>query len=480
MRKNILLVTGMMTILLFLISSFTPGIVVAFQNNNDTQSVHIIKVGIYVGNGDEKHYERVLKYQWTINNTKYRFETTRINRDDVLGMGDHPLTTQNFDVLMIGASARSYLFHGQSEEWRKNIQEFVGNGGGYYGVCGGANAASQGFKKPSSLFHKAVNRGVLRIANVYINDDLLGEWQYLLKFGFSGFFKNHNPNLTVGFVDVNTTVNKNVNNKIFLGYPLSYRHIAYAGGPGMYNTGINNPKYGPVIPLLVYNEELMFSKPIHYYIPTVHGWKIFRNVTTNLSGTYAGIATTYNNSGRVVLYGPHPEIYVVVNGSIVEEKGIGYMSLVLGRYYIYDYYGYATNYSNYWIMRRSIAWVAKVPDDELTPMDENSISLMKPNNAGKIYYKSKQIMQVLFRKKPLITGGIQLTAYVPCPKNIEYVNFYVDNNLKGTVYQSNDNPYVYAINLSKKMFGLHKIKVVAHSYQGSDTWDETEAWFFNL
>jgi len=48
MRKNILLVTGMMTTLLFLISSFTPGIVVAFQNNNDTQSVHIIKVGIYV------------------------------------------------------------------------------------------------------------------------------------------------------------------------------------------------------------------------------------------------------------------------------------------------------------------------------------------------------------------------------------------------------------------------------------------------
>ncbi len=479
MRKNIFFFVGILVTFLFLILSIVPCVAIGFQNIN-TFDITTIKVAIYVGNGDERHYEKVLRYQWRVNDTTYRFETTRINRNDVLGCGDHPLTNQNFDVLMIGASARSYLINGQNEKWKRNIRDFVGNGGGYYGVCGGANAASQGFEKPENPFHKAVNSGALRIANVYINDDILGEWQYLLKFGFSGFFKNHNTNLTIGFVDVNTTVNKNVNNRIFSCYPSDYRHMAYAGGPGMYNANVNDSKYGPVIPLLIYNEELMFSKPIHYYIPTIHGWKIFRNVTTNLSGTFAGIATVYNNSGRVVLYGPHPEIYVVVNGSIVEEKGIGYLSPLLGRYYIYDYYGYDTNYTNYWVMRRSIAWAAKIPDEDLPPMDENSVSLIKPRKSRCVYYNDKQILRLFFGKKTVILGDINLTAYVPYPKDVEYVSFYVDDYLEDTVYKSYVNPSVYTTTLNKKLFGLHTVKVVAHSVQGSETWDEIEAWFFNL
>jgi len=336
--------------------------------NNPTDT-YIIKVAIYVGNGDEGRYARALNYSWISGDTTYKFESTIIDGKDVLGQGENDLTTDNFDVLMIGASARSYLVHGQSEKWKENVRDFVASGGGYYGVCGGANAASRGFENPKNLFHKLVNRGVLGIANVYINDYLIGEWQYLFKFSYSGFFNNHNSDKSIGFVDVNTTVSKSNNNKIFSEYDREYRHIAYAGGPGMYNTTIEDSKYGPIVPLLTYNEELMDSKPLHYYVRTLRGWKIFRNVTTTLYDTFAGIATTYED-GRVVTYGPHPELRFVVNGSIVETRGFGYLSFVLGRYFGYSYLGDRPEYTNYWLMLRSIAWAAKIPNENLPPTDD--------------------------------------------------------------------------------------------------------------
>lgn len=308
-------------------------------------------------------------YNWTIDNHTYRFEMTIINAEDILGTGNYTLSTDSFDLFVIGASASSYLVEGVNNVWKSCVQQFVADGGGYIGICGGANAASMGFEKPTNLFQNRVNKGVLELANVYINDNLLEEWQYMLKYGFDAYGWD---NLTFfpSYVSVNTTVAHHPDDMIFNQYGGRHRQISYAGGPGMYEGDVVDDVHGLVIPLLQYNEELMETKPIHYWIPLFGRWKPLTTVKTDIKGTFAGIATTYNNSGRVVLYGPHPEDRVAVNGSILEYLGSSIVNSVLQfQSYVFNYFGQSLPRDyNWWIARRSAAWVTHVPDEHLPPI----------------------------------------------------------------------------------------------------------------
>ena len=328
----------------------------------------IVTVALYDTWGRNNRYIReILNYSWAANNITYNFQVTTIDTDVISGIANITFSNENFDVFIIGASADSYLIDGLDPTWKHNVQQFVENGGGYLGICGGANAASLGFENPQNWFHNRVNRGVLGLANIYINDNFLNEWQYLLKFGFGNSDFDYGPNITPSYISINTSVERNSDNIIFKEYYDNYRYITYGGGPGMYQGDKNNPKLGAIIPLLTYNEEPMITKPIHYWIPTLNGWKILKNVTTNLYGTYAGIATTYNNNGRVVLYGPHPEDRVVVNGTIHEYLGNGMLNFVFPfETYVFNYFGTSLKQSyNWWIIRRSVAWAAKIPDEQL-------------------------------------------------------------------------------------------------------------------
>ncbi|MFO8133282.1 MAG: hypothetical protein R6U10_05050 [Thermoplasmatota archaeon] len=331
----------------------------------------LIDVALYDTWGRNNRYiEDILEYNWTAGNHTYRFRVTTINADAVSGLANTTLTTENFDVFIIGASADSYLVDGLDPTWKHNVQQFVANGGGYLGICGGANAASLGFEQPRNWFQRRVNRGALGLAGVYINDYFLGEWQYLLKYGFGRPDVDYGPNVTSSYISVNTSVHKTPDNAIFRGYNGSYRAISYAGGPGMYPAGSEDPKHGSLIPLLTYNEEPMYTKPIHYWRPTVFGWKILGNVTTDLYGTYAGVATTYNGDGRVVLYGPHPEDRVVVNGTIYEYRGTGMLTFFFPfETYVFNYAGISLGETyNWWIVRRSAAWAANIPVENLPPV----------------------------------------------------------------------------------------------------------------
>ena len=96
----------------------------------------------------------------------------------------------------------------------------------------------------------------------------------------------------------------------------SYRSTRYGGGPGMYFAGSNDGKCGEVVPLAVYAEEPMEVAPIHHW-KWDRGWKIASNITTDIKGQYAAIATTYGE-GRVILFGPHPEKKTFFGGHIEE------------------------------------------------------------------------------------------------------------------------------------------------------------------
>lgn len=343
------------------------------ENLQRETDVTIISVALYECWGiNNRHIMELLNYTWTRENQLYQFKVTVIDNLDVKGEGNITLTRDNFDVFIIGASANSYLIDGLNSTWRSNVQDFVASGGGYLGICGGANAGSLGFENPKNIFHRWVNHGVLRLADVHINDNFLGEWQYLIKFGFDAFWDDdYDDNITPYYASINTTVEKNQMNRIFSGYDNNFRDITYAGGPGMYVAHGSDERLGTIIPLLRYNEEPMESKPLHYWIPTPTGWKAVRRVTTNLENTFAGVATFYNSSGRVVLYGPHPEDRVVVNGYVREYLGRSMINFVFPfETYVFNYYGIQLERSyNWWIIRRSVAWAAQIPDLHLPPIE---------------------------------------------------------------------------------------------------------------
>jgi glutamine amidotransferase-like uncharacterized protein len=351
-----------------IIVSVLPVPVLSEQSHSNER---VIRVALYDCWGINNRYlQSILDYTWT-NDKSYRFDVTVIDRDDVIGTGDQPLKKDRFDALIIGASAESYLVDGLNATWREKIRRFIADGGGYLGICGGANAASLGFEHPRNLFQRRVNQGVLGIADVYIRDSFLGEWQYLLKFGFDAYGWDHDGVSTPSYISVNTSVAKHPENVIFSGYEKTFRYITYAGGPGMYSANASDDLLGIVTPLLTYAEEPMNTKPIHYWMPGVGGWKIAANVTTDILDTFAAIATIFNQSGRVVLYGPHPENRVVVDGYIHEYRGHSMASFFLPiETFVFNYFGTPLDDTyNWWIVRRSVAWAAQIPDTDLPPIE---------------------------------------------------------------------------------------------------------------
>lgn len=333
--------------------------------NQATETV--VRVALYDCGWNNRHFYHIFNYSWVSGNHTYRFQMTVVDADDVRGDGDVVFSPHRFDVLLIGASASAYLVDGVDDAWCTSVQQFIAAGGGYVGICGGANTASMGFEDPRSLFQRRVNQGVLRIADVYINDDVVGEWQYLLKFGFDAFSRDYDNDSYPYYVSVETAVADS--HPIFAGYDEDTRYITYAGGPGMYPAGQGNSLHGEVSTLLRYNEEPMKTKPLHYWRPTLEGWTIWKNVTTDIKGMAAAVATTYGE-GNVVLYGPHPEHRVVVNGSVEEYLGHGIPNFAgpVERY-VFNYFGQRLSEDyNWWIVRRSTAWAGGVPQEHLPPL----------------------------------------------------------------------------------------------------------------
>ncbi len=462
--------------------------------------VKVIRVALYVGDGDELWVKDIFNYQWTMNGQIFMFQPTIIYAEDVLGFGPNPLTREHFDVLVIGASARSYLLHGISKIWKENIREFVSDGGGYVGLCAGAILASCGFEHANSPFHTLVNHHTLNIANVHIHDDFFGELQYVLKNGFSIDLWVQMENKTMGYVDINTSIVSDESNKIFCCYDQPYRHLTYAGGPGLLPANQTDTMYGQITPLLIYNEELMYTKPIHFYRPTPDGWTIWKNVSTKLQGTYAAMITTYG-SGRLILYGPHPELLLTINGTIHEylDKAYGlYLPWFLQpSQYIFSYVGDMAPYSNYWIVRRSVAYAAQIDNGFLPPMDETKIVCVRPwSNENMLYVNDHQIFTNLSasllmipknREKehiPLVIGDLTAQAYtMHCDENIT-VDFFIDTQHVRTLDPAWTDHQIkaiaYTIKITQPLFGLHRLTFTATDRNGNHAWDSVSAFFISI
>jgi len=497
--------TNRLVIMLLLVLLFLPYIPSGCgaddaSSDGSTNGMDPIRVAMYVADGDELWVQNIFQYEWSVHGKTYSFTPTIIYYEDVLGYGPHPLTKDNFDVLVIGASARSYTIHGLSETWKQKIRDFVASGGGYIGMCAGSILASCGVEDPTSVFHHLINHNCLSISNVYIDEDYFGELQYVLKNGFN-FEKWTQPdNKTAGYVDVNCSVVNSPVHPILSDFNQKYCVLTYAGGPGMMVADVDDLLISGLSPLLTYNEELMNTKPLHFYRYSSSGWTIWKNVTTDLLGTYAGVCNSYGN-GKVVLFGPHPELIVTVNGTIQEYLDRG-LNLYVPRMfsppqYVFSYIGDMASFTNQWMMRRSAAWSVGVPDEELPPVDDLKITVVRPWTFTKGLYINDNgytenftyffVTTPKIREKDhvsVVIGDLTVVAYTQhCDIDMK-VDFYIDDRFIRSLEPSYTDPQLqgiaYQTMITEPLVGLHEIKFSVEGKQGNKAWDSVTALFLNV
>ena len=426
----------------------------------------VIKIALYpLKTGSDNFLKQTFNYAWCANGKLYRFDVHVLTFEEIRSK-DFYSNLKNYDVFIAGASYLSYLVDGKSDVFKKSIERFLSDGGGFYGVCAGAFLASQGYENPDNWFEKETNKGVLRIANVYLNCDFDGELQYLLK-------EASWLNPRFGQIPIEVKVNKSSPIPIFKPFKKEVFNISYGGGAGLYIADSKDSRLGKIYPLLIYNEELMETKPIHFWKRALIGWKKGETIKTDLKGDYAMIATTFNNSGRIVLISSHPEIPVMLNGTIVEFFGRN--TLGIPRIVYAWYNGTRLNISkNLWIHRRVVAWLAKVPDEDLPPIEEAIALISKPTSKpfygiyinDKKFISSKFLTRILSKLgMSIIVGKITVVVYA---EGIERIEFLLDNEMKFIDYNP---PFEWKI--EEPIRGRHSIKVIAYSNEtGSFVWDE--------
>lgn len=384
-----------------------------------------INVAIYVSSIEQytKEIEEILHYEWEYNGITYHIRSSIVNNIGVL-QGE----LESFDILVIPGSGRPY-FDALNPAWKKAIQIFVEHGGGYLGICGGANLASMGFNNSCSV-NTFLDATTLGIANIYVNDEQSEEWQYLWR-----------SNWSYGGLPLNLSIIEN-NVPIFSGFYGTQRSVRYWGGPGMYDAHAKDERFGSVVPLALYSEEPMEVAPLHYW--TWHDGEAIplKNITTDIKGIYAGVATTFGK-GRIVLFGPHPERNTFFDGHVKEFPVRPRLSPFT--WFIYDWVSEnaSTDSYNWWVIRRSVAWLAECP---IPPANELAAKICEPE--GGIYWNGRKIISC---NTTIITGSFRFSGKII---DGDMYRLYVD----GEVFEQGYGNVELMMNLPQ---GIHRLALSA-------------------
>jgi hypothetical protein len=428
-------------IILILIGNLALGGVIK-ENDKCTVSakesteIHEIRVAIYTDEiedesfygpyGRTRYFVWALDYCWQVGDIIYRFNTTLLPTKNLI-RGE--LKKSNYDVLIYPPDAYDeYVFSRAIKILPKNwmiarqIKNFVKNGGGYYGSCGGAIITGDMLNKPDSFFERVIKRGMLDISciDVYFEGTIPLLCQFAGKspdsvgatpvhLMYSGFNQtDDNLNYHSG-ICLDVPIMKD--NPIFDGYVEETRRVRWIGAP---NYVIPENPDRTIYVLATFPAEDMsenVSTQNHFWRYTggvrglikgalkgilgqgeVHYWDNLglsmsmyclasdwemqdTLLTTNFSNQPFWVAEIYpnENGARIIRCTGHPEHNVWWGGYIEEAEDTKNNNLFEGLYHwkdilpenetIEDEFSY-----NYWTLRRSIAWAAQIPDDDLPPM----------------------------------------------------------------------------------------------------------------
>lgn len=437
-------------IVLFIGASIVPGIsgniekirqfssleTVFKENSDENMSIETkeIRVAIFTDEkeSDEEFYGpygrtryfmwALSDYSWKVGKASYRFVATLLPTKSLL---KRDLTTDKYDVLLYPPdTADENLFStGLSKLPRniireRNIANFIKDGGGYFGTCGGALIAGDMENKPKTFLEKMFKNSCLGISGVNVHWDggipilcqmagfgpeAVGMLAYLL---YSGW---NQTNISINYhTGACLDVPISQDNPIFDDYLEARRKIRWLGAPAFVipehpdreitvlarfpaeeisdneSIRIHYWKYTGGIPGLI-SAIIRGNGEIHWFenlgilmnaFCFAGDWEQDKLVKTNFSNKPFMTAEIYpnENKARIVLCSGHPEHNVWWGGYIKEAEDTDENNIYEAFYRwkdvipeeetIEDEFSY-----NYWINRRSVAWVSKkVPDNDLPPI----------------------------------------------------------------------------------------------------------------
>jgi len=399
-----------------------------------------------LGWGSGKHYFPIIldNYTWKVNNKKFKFNTEYIYDKDIL---NGKLNIDNYDVLLVpggGVGDGEAIVKGfnklkKVKNWKKQIKNFIKDGGGYVGICGGTALMTELITKNNDnknfiekLYDKS-SIGVSSIKSYYKelslpifnlnqnNPEKIGAMSYV--FSFSPGKTDNGNYIHSGGVPIDFEINKN--NPIFSDYPKDKEKIRWWGGPALIvpkssnkyinilakypendiskneSTRILAWKYkggllGLIIGLykalkLLKKEKISLKNLFIYSFFLAGNWEK-TNVPIDLDyGSKASITSEIypnKNKGRIILCTSHPEYMIWNDGRIIESSN-NYNSLALGLHKWINIKNYNETIEEdithtWWIVRRFVAWAAKASDNSLPPIDNKEDN----KNISKIMLKN--------------------------------------------------------------------------------------------
>lgn len=378
---------------------------------------------IFVAHEYTKFIRELTDYQWVAGDRLYTCNVTLVYDTDVL-QGN--INTDNYDVIVVpggtvgdGESFVRCFPTLQNFIWKRNLATFIKNGGGYYSVCGGtALITDLDLDRPLRSFaeyaYEKSSLGVTWVKSHYntiafpifchfggLPPEYIGVAGYVM---YSGWNTSVYAIRRYSGVCLDCPIVRN--NPIFDDYLQETRRIRWVGGPSL--TIPTNPDRD--VSVLAYYPALEMSDNtstrIHVwkYVGRVPGvvngfveslknsgsfgfinslldtyiflgdWEMTDTIIqTDFANQPAMTAEIYPNEhqARILLNALHPEYNTWWGGFIQEAPDTDHNTLwdALHQWVNVTHNNETfENQYNYWINRRCVAWVAKVPDNDLPPV----------------------------------------------------------------------------------------------------------------
>jgi glutamine amidotransferase-like uncharacterized protein len=401
-----------------------------------------------LGWGSGKHFFPIIlhQYTWKSKTASYKILVENIFDADILQ--GRLTTTKFDVLLVPGggvgdahAVMKGFRFSRRAQRWKKNISTFIQNGGGYIGICGGTALITDLItedKKPSTFLERQYHKsslGVSCVSSYYRSIAFplfyLLQKKYPEKIGAIAYVFAFAPGETTDGIRIHTggtplDFQLEKNHPIFSDYPSDTERIRWYGGPALlvpehpdrdvkilarYPTeelsdnptlrlhawrytggfrGLVNAFFNTA-QLIKKNHDSLKNLFLYTYF-LAGNWEITnRIIQLNYSNKASITAEIYPNQkkGRILLCSAHPEYMIWWNGRITERSTTNRISLGTG---LYKWTGITPLSPNaieelthtWWMVRRFVAWAAKVPDDQLPPIkreetDKDIESLLETN-----------------------------------------------------------------------------------------------------
>jgi hypothetical protein len=387
-----------------------------------------------LGWGSGKHFfSHILNtYTWTKNNTTYTINVQYLYDKDILR---GKLTREHFDVFLVPgggvgdgeAIMKGFIFLGHVRKWKKNIANFIKEGGGYVGICGGAalltDLVTGEHKHPRTFLERMYHKSSLNISCVSsyyktLSVPLLYPFQkkHPEKIGASAYVFSFAPGKTQEGTHIHTggiplDFHLCHNHPLFTDIPQDTLRIRWWGGPALHVS----PQPGRKVTILARYPP---TDPSDNKSTRIYAWRY----TGGLSGLVRGLIKalryikkckdtlkkvllyTYylsgpweptnkiihldysnkpcitaeiypnENKGRILLCTLHPEYMIWRNGHIKNTSPTPQTCLAQGLYHWENITPLSKTFpnevmQNWWMIRRFVAWAAHVPATHLPPIE---------------------------------------------------------------------------------------------------------------